>query len=182
MLGVISIYSRGVVVCRHVTTNTSVQTKEWRMINLSMTDVVLFLVVNGLSEVLMSKGFGERLRVCHDGGLDSNIMDRCYISMCGNNGCNGSNVGGSSDMTDGSDRSDLYDGILREKRTFVMGEVLGDVASVCWCDFDDRLLMFVKRSVWVVDSCSYGSESCNNESSHDVVLNYYNRLTYVSLN
>ena len=39
--------------------------------------VVLFLVVHSLSEVLMSKGFGKRLRVCHDGGLDSNIMDRC---------------------------------------------------------------------------------------------------------
>ena len=170
------------VVCRHVTTNASVQTKERRLINLSMTDVVLFLTVHGLSEVLMSKGFGERLRVCHDGGLDSNIMERCYISWRSDNVCNGSNVGGSSDMTERSHRSDLCDGILRKKGTNVMREVLGDVASECRCDFDDRLLVFVKRSIWVVDSRSYGSESCNNESSHDVVLNYYNRLTYVSLN
>ena len=151
MLGVISIYSRGVVVCRHVTTNTNVQTKEWRMINLSMTHVVRFFVVNGLSEVLMSEGFGKWHWVCHDGRLDSNIMDRCNISRLGDNMCDMRNIGGSSNVSDRSDRSNLNDGILREKRTDMVGEVLSNVASISRCDFDDGFLVVVEGSVWVID-------------------------------
>ena len=171
-----------VVVGRHVWVQTNVQTKEWRMINFSMTHVVLFLVVHGLSEVLMSKRFGKWHWVCHHGRLNSNIMNRCYISRRGNNRGDRSNVRGSSDMTQRSSRSNLSDGILREKRTFVIREVLSDVTSESRCDFDDRLLVFVEGSERIIDRRSDGSESCNNESSHDVVLNYYNRLTYVSLN
>ena len=185
MFGVVSVSNGSVVVGRHVWVQTNVQTKEWRMINFSMTHVVLFLVVHGLSEVLMSKRFSKWHRVCHHGCLNSNIMNRCYISRrCDNWGdmSHRSNVRGSSDVTQRSSRSNLSDGILREKRTFVIREVLSDVTSESRCDFDDRLLVFVERSERIIDRLSDGSESCNNESSHDVVLNYYNRLTYVSLN
>lgn len=151
MLGVVSVNSCGVVIGRHVWVKTSIKTKEWRMVNLSMTHVMRFLVVHGLSEVLMSEGFGKWLWVCHDGRLDSNIMDGCNISRLSDNMCGVGNVGGSSDVSDRSDRSDMSDGILREKRTNMVGEVLSDVASISRCYFDDGLLVFVEGSVWVID-------------------------------
>ena len=152
VFGIVSVNSRSVVICRHVRVKTDVETKVWRMINLSMTDIVLFLMVHSFSEVLMSEGFGKRHWVGHDGGLNSNIMNRCDVSWRGDNRIDGSNVGGSSDVSSRSDRCDLSDGILREKRTDVMGEVLSDMASVCRSDFNDWLLVFIQRSVWVVDS------------------------------
>ena len=151
VLGVVSVNSCGVVIGRHVWVKTSIKTKEWRMVNLSMTHVMRFLVVHSLSEVLMSEGFGKWLWVCHDGRLDSNIMDGCNISRLGDNMCGGSNVGGSSNVSDRSDRSDRCNGILREKRTNMVGEVLSDVASISRCYFDDGLLVFVEGSVWVID-------------------------------
>ena len=152
VLGVVSVNSCSVVVIgRHVWVKTNIKTKEWRMVNLSMTHVMRFLVVHSLSEVLMSEGFGKWLWVCHDGRLDSNIMDGCNISRLGDNMCGGSNVCGSSDVSDRSDRSNRSDGILREKRTDMMGEVLSDVASISRCYFDDGLLVFVEGSVWVID-------------------------------